>query len=353
MKIEQFAIPTIVLMIIASSMIGCNKTPQNNGENQDSNADAQHIAQNIENTYNKVPSIYESSIFDVNATYNIVYGQGLSRSDINSDDYKVMDLKLDLYQPVDAPDNRPAFVYIHGGSFRTGDKDSYIVDRFADYYVSRGFVFISINYRLFYDYGNSPDTWVKAMDENKKETNIDFFHTLYPCVRDAKAAVRWLYANSHELGVNTDYITVSGDSAGAFISVALALTQDEEFRDEISIEDDPTLESTHIQYSSKVRTVVDYWGGKGIVDIFDSLEGTYSYDSSDPPIIIIHGDVDKTVPFSNAEALVFAYETMDVEAVFYPLNKAGHSCWWVEIDGEPMEAAVFKDIVRIQELVIK
>lgn len=43
-------------------------------------------------------------------------------------------------------------------------------------------------------------------------------------MRDAKAAVRWIRANSAELGVDAAYITAIGGSAGACSVVGLATT---------------------------------------------------------------------------------------------------------------------------------
>ena len=53
--------------------------------------------------------------------------------------------KLDLYQPTDAK-NAPIMVYIHGGGWRRGDKRG--VGEKVGFFVGRGWVFVSINYRL-------------------------------------------------------------------------------------------------------------------------------------------------------------------------------------------------------------
>ncbi|RBW49425.1 alpha/beta hydrolase [Marinobacter sp. F3R11] len=56
--------------------------------------------------------------------------------------------KLDVYMPVDAK-NAPVIFMVHGGAWRLGDKEAKAVVRNkVDHWVNKGFVFISVNYRL-------------------------------------------------------------------------------------------------------------------------------------------------------------------------------------------------------------
>ena len=45
---------------------------------------------------------------------------------------------------------------------------------------------------------------------------------MYAAQRDAKAALRWMVANASTYGINPDYITVGGASAGAITTVPWA-----------------------------------------------------------------------------------------------------------------------------------
>ncbi|MFM9167146.1 MAG: carboxylesterase family protein, partial [Verrucomicrobiota bacterium] len=54
-------------------------------------------------------------------------------------------LSLDVYAPKGAK-NLPVMIYIHGGGWRTGDKRS--ISATPAYFTRRGFVFVSLNYRL-------------------------------------------------------------------------------------------------------------------------------------------------------------------------------------------------------------
>ena len=56
--------------------------------------------------------------------------------------------RLDVYLPAGAR-NAPAILMVHGGAWRMGDKAMHSVrSNKADYWVARGVVFISINYRM-------------------------------------------------------------------------------------------------------------------------------------------------------------------------------------------------------------
>src|ERR1700676_4420867 len=55
---------------------------------------------------------------------------------------------LDLYAPPEGKKN-PIVVWIHGGGCKGGDKKE--VDAKPKAFVERGFVFVSVNYRLLYD----------------------------------------------------------------------------------------------------------------------------------------------------------------------------------------------------------
>ena len=60
-------------------------------------------------------------------------------------------------------------------------------------------------------------------------------------IRDSKAALRWIIANSNTYKINTDYITVGGNSAKDQLLQFLGISNIEDFRDEISILDDPNF----------------------------------------------------------------------------------------------------------------
>ena len=108
--------------------------------------------------------------------------------------------KLDLAMPEergDAP--RPGLVFVHGGGWRGGDKRRGYFLPGALEYAQKGYVCITVNYRL--------------VDEAP-----------FPaCVEDVKCAVRWFRAHAGEYNVDPDRIGGYGNSAGAHLVAMLGL----------------------------------------------------------------------------------------------------------------------------------
>lgn len=104
-------------------------------------------------------------------------------------------LSLDVYAPKDSK-NFPVMIYIHGGGWRTGDKRS-IHDKPA-YFTARGFVFVSVNYRL-----------VPAVD-------------ILTQLQDSANAIGWVKKNIAQHGGDPGQLHLIGHSAGAHHVAILA-----------------------------------------------------------------------------------------------------------------------------------
>ena len=111
-------------------------------------------------------------------------------------------LQLDLQLPdgTEYSDPRPAILFIHPSSWKARDySDMYIYMPEA---TSRGYVAISINYRL-----------------SQEDVVIWPGH-----IQDAKCAVRWLRANASTYNINPDAIAAVGHSAGGHLAALLGVT---------------------------------------------------------------------------------------------------------------------------------
>jgi len=108
-------------------------------------------------------------------------------------------LRMDLMIPAsDGP--VPVVVYIHGGAFRFGSRHrNRVGGPVWDSLLSQGIAVAAVEYRL------SGEAAFPA------------------CVRDVKAAVRWLRAYGAELGLRPDSIGSWGESAGGHLSAFLGL----------------------------------------------------------------------------------------------------------------------------------
>jgi arylformamidase len=111
---------------------------------------------------------------------------------------------LDVYTPKGAK-NLPVVVWIHGGGWQAGDKSD--VQTKPTWFNEKGFVFVSINYRLL--------------------PSVD----MGTIVRDVAKAVGWVRRHVGEHGGDPDRLFVMGHSAGAQLA-AIVCTDDRYLRAE-------------------------------------------------------------------------------------------------------------------------
>jgi dienelactone hydrolase len=151
------------------------------------------------------PLRYRDATFtDVSKTSDIQYGQA---PDANNNPVA---LKLDLYQPTgDTETQRPALIWVHGGSFSGGDKTNIVPVDVANTFAKLGYVVVSINYRLLGSgcVANPNSCTVAALEAQ----------------HDAQAAVRWLRANAATYHIDASRIGIGGESAGAITATLVGL----------------------------------------------------------------------------------------------------------------------------------
>ncbi len=215
-----------------------------------------------------------------------------------------MPLKLDLYSPKHRTKPTPAVIFIHGGAWKSGYRQMY--HYYCTKFAEHGFIAATVSYRLS---GDAP----------------------FPAaVEDVKCAVRWLRANAEKRGVDPDKIGVAGGSTGGHLAMMAAYAPDT-----------PELEGKggHADVSSRVQAVVDLYGPTDLTtDVarsnrnvirflgdktMDEVPELYRLASpithvtkDDPPTLILHGSIDRTVPIDQAELLVDALKKNGVEHEF-------------------------------------
>ena len=300
-----------------------------------------------------VPEVRSDATYEV-ATTTHVYGTGQVHDGWGGPVTGTVDLVLDLYEPVDAPPGRPAMIMIHGGGFKGGSRGADHMVGFAEYFAERGWVTVSIDYRVVTHHGTVPPELIALAEaEVEDDEDRDQLLAMYPAARDAKAAVRWLHANADTFQIDTDHITALGGSAGSYLAIMLGVTDPGDYRDEVTAADDPTLVTTNLDASASVHTVIDHWGGITHVELLEMLDGRSRFDATDAPVSIVHGTEDPTVSFDEAEKLRDAYETTGVDYVFHPLEGRGHGVWGATIDGMTLPESAFAFVVEQQGLIVR
>lgn len=309
---------------------------------------------------------------------DITYADGLSHNATSNSAFAIP-LKLDLYYPDNNYSNRPVFMFIHGGGFKGGTKTKPEIVEMANYYASRGWIFASIDYRTveelgiiqgmtpeqLYTYysGIAPQEWIEnALQGAQSADEVQQATAMYLAQRDAKAALRWIVANANTYNINKDFITVGGASAGAITTIALGISNQEDFRDEITISDDPTLSTTNLNESYKVRSMVYFWGSNIKLDVFEAVYDLNQYDRYDgtnPELFMGHGTAqDLVTPYEEALELQEIYNSLGIYNRLVTLllpngNPAGHGAWNAVVDGKGLFELTFDFLVERQNLKVE
>ena len=335
-------------------------------------------------TDNGIPIVKADSTYTVLQETNITYAEGLSHNTTSTTPFSIP-LKLDIYYPNNNSSNRPVFMFIHGGGFTGGTKTKPEIVEMANYYASRGWVFASIDYRTTEELGEisgmspqdvrsyytglAPHEWIDtAIAGSNNDDQVKQATAMYLAQRDSKAALRWIATNASTYNINKDYITVGGASAGAITTIALGISNQEDFRDEISISDDPTLSTTNLSQTYNVRSMVYFWGSNIKLDVFESvyqLNQYDRYDVNDPELFMAHGEAyDPVTPYQEALELQDIYNSLgiynELATIMVPsisnptvLVDAGHGAWDGEVNGKGIFELSFDFLVERQNLTIE
>lgn len=203
---------------------------------------------------------------------DVVFGTGGGR-----------DLKCDVFLPPDDADDRIGILLLHGGGWVQGDKSQ--LGGYGIQLARYGFLCVCSEYRL-----SGESAWPAQ-------------------IHDVKAALRWMKANANSLGLDAGRVVVSGNSAGAHLSLILAATPGEpEFEGDGGNRgiDTSVAASVAIYAPTRLRTsgnadgAVDrLFGDPNIPAVVQERASPITWAKADfPPTMLIHGNGDNTVPVS-------------------------------------------------------
>lgn len=204
---------------------------------------------------------------------NIQYGVAIN---INN---KLELLLADFFSPQnDSLAKRPLVLFVHGGGFQNGDKSGGFITIAKKYFVAKGYVFASINYRL-------------GIDEPK--TNQQYFEALYRAASDVGTAVAFFKKKADQYGIDTNNIFLIGSSAGSKAIMgtmylpASFITQN--MRQAVWGNSDFSVVQQSLM--PNIKGVIDCWGA---LPAYNWITPTAT------PIFCVHGKADKTVPFDSS-----------------------------------------------------
>jgi acetyl esterase/lipase len=215
---------------------------------------------------------------------------------------------LDILQP-SAPSlaDRPGVIVIHGGGWVQGNKEA-MLEEYCLPFVRHGMVVANVEYRLA---SSAPAP---------------------AAVNDVLKAAQWFQDHAAQYKVDRKRILVTGSSAGGHLALMTAMTP----------------ASAGLGDPIKIAAAIDFFG---IADVADQLTGPNERDYAVawipeqpdriqlarrlspftyvrkglPPILVLHGDEDPTVPYEQSVALVKALKVAggDAELITVPGGRHG------------------------------
>ncbi len=222
----------------------------------------------------------------------------------------------------------PVIVFIHGGGWRSGSKNrvpSFLRNAHAEGWLT----VVSVEYRF---------------------TNV----ATHPAqVEDCTRAIQFVRLNAEKWNIDPDRIAVTGGSAGGHLSAYVALQDDmanPEVADPVERQSSrvmfaipfagPTdwsllssIEHRHTGY----RLLIGYEPGTPFTEMAGDLIKDVSplsfVSSDDPPMLLVHGDKDRTVPLEHSMVLLSSLRAAGVPAELYTVKGAKHGVAGAEGEG--------------------
>lgn len=190
--------------------------------------------------------------------------------------YKVIEgneLRLHVFSPPasDGPGARPAIVFFFGGGWVRGSVEQLAPQ--ARHLAQRGMVAIVADYRVYERHG----TWA------------------FEAIADAKSAIRWVRAHAGDLGVDPGRLAAGGSSAGGHLALSAAIFDDLDEPGEdpgVSSRPDALVLFNPVVDADEVELGPRWQEGSPLHRLKGGL----------PPMVILHGEIDTTVPFRRANA---------------------------------------------------
>jgi len=253
---------------------------------------------------------------------------------------------LDLYRPLTpASTPLPVIVWFHGGAWKMGSRAS--IERVVAEQLARGFAVASVSYTL----------------SDRAQWPTQCF--------EAKAAIRYLRANSSELGLDPAKVIAAGMSAGGHMACMLGVTAEHaELNGGLG---EYTEQSTEVQGVLALYPPTDFLA---VPKSFDGLLDYYAQDApvtqllgetieaapdkSDlasplkllqsstaatacPPTLLLHGKADPIVPVEQSELLHTALQALGLDSELILVDHYTHGDYRFNRDAPAQSIHQFLD----------
>ena len=247
----------------------------------------------------------------------------------------------------------PLFIYIHGGGNTGGTKNaiynrsSLILKELTD----AGIAVATINYRVF-----------------GKGEELGFQHLFQDC----KDALRFLAKNADRFGIDRNKFVTWGTSAGGSKALITALTDSDFLPGEVNgpgtehtvigavsffgattylVEElwKKRLEKFPTRSQSKSQMMLKPNSGLSTDEIKKMVSADQHLNSSSPPILLVHGDTDPTVPIELSKYLYDLGKERKSNVKLVEVKNAGHG--FKQVKNNPNQPSMTWD--ETQQLVVQ
>ena len=238
-----------------------------------------------------------TSVPDPEATKDLVYRRASGQA-----------LHLDVYRNTAFAGPRPVLVYIHGGAWRKGEKPKSWGGFRA--YLAAGFSVVTVEYRLS-DVARAP-----------------------AAVEDVRCALSWVKANARTYGFDARRVVPYGTSAGGHLALMAGMLPKGAAVDPAGCRDQPRVAAI-LDFYGPYHLKPDLpgaftspstarWIGDGPESLWTAMSPAAYVRRGRPPVFIVHGDADPTVPYQASLALKADLDRAGVANVLHTVPGGVH-----------------------------
>lgn len=220
-------------------------------------------------------------------------------------------LKLDVWYQNEVKTPQPTLVYIHGGGWIFGTKESSVLQFLP--YLEKGWRVVNVEYRMA-------------------------SNSLAPAaVEDTRCALHWVFRNARQWNFDTSKIVLTGHSAGGHLSLITGMLPDKTGLDNNCYGDEKLNVAAIINWfgitdvndliqGPNIKNYAVMWMGSqpNAVEIAKRVSPLTYVRPGLPPILTIHGDKDDVVPYSHATRLHAALDKANVKNQLFTVKGGGH-----------------------------
>ena len=266
---------------------------------------------------------FESKILNVKLKKaKIHYIPDVVYSQVPTFEKPVQPLQMDILLP-QSNKPLPAVIFVTGGGFISSNRAR--MPQLRMHLAELGYLVASINYRT------TPNANFPAP------------------IEDVKTAIRFIKSNSQRFNINSEKVSVIGDSAGGYLTAYVAVTNDEKIVAAVDLYGISDLTKIAADYPDKIKAQYNAAGSMtslfvngmpGLTGRGGSILDNEKIAATNPinyvnknsaPMLLMHGTADRVVSPSQTDLLFQALKNNGVDAERYIVPNADHSDdFWVQ-----------------------